>query len=315
MSRLVLRRMVALVPVWLGISLFAFTLANLAPGDPAEIILSQRLGVPPTAELVAEFRDELGLDDPYPLQYGRWVAGVVRGNLGVSFRSGNPILPELLDGFGATLQLALPAVMVAVGIAVPVGVLSALRHNSLADHASRGLALTLASMPSYWLAYLLIIAFSVELAVLPVAGRGTWRHLVLPATTLGLAFTASLMRLTRSSLLDVLRQGYVTTARAMGYPERVVVGRHAMKNAMIPVVTLAGLLFGSFVTGTVIVETVFAWPGLGKYVVDSIFNRDYPVIQGFVVFTGTVFVLLNLVIDILTAWLDPRIRLTGRGPG
>lgn len=312
MTGLVARRLAALVPVWLGISLFAFTLANLAPGDPAEIILSQRLGVPPTTELVVQFREELGLDDPYPVQYARWVSQVAQGNLGVSFRSGRPILPELLDRFGSTLQLAVPALLVALGIAMPIGIASALRHNSLTDHASRGLALALASMPSYWLAYLLIILFSVELAVLPVAGRGTWKHLVLPATTLGLTFTASLMRLTRSSLLDVLRQGYVRTARAMGYPQRVVVGKHALKNAMIPVVTLAGLLFGMFVTGAVIVETVFAWPGLGKYVVDSIFNRDYPVIQGFVVFTGTVFVLVNLAIDVLTAWLDPRVRFTGR---
>lgn len=315
MTGYALRRVAALVPVWLGISLFAFTLASLAPGDPAEIILLSRESGPPTAEEVAAMRERLRLDDPFVVQYGRWVGGALTGDFGNSFRTGEAILPQLWRKFLITLQVAVPAAAIAVVVAVSVGVLAAVRRNSLADHGSRLSALFLASVPSFVLGYLLIIVFSVKLGWLPVAGRGTWQHLVLPASTLGLATTASMMRLMRSSLLDVLGEDYVITARAMGLRERSVVGRYALKNAMIPVVTLAGLVFGFFVTGTVIIETVFAWPGLGKFVVDSIFARDYPVIQGFVVFTGTMFVLINLIVDLVYVWLDPRVRLSGAGGG
>jgi peptide/nickel transport system permease protein len=247
------------------------------------------------------------------VQYGRWVAGAVRGDLGESFRSGKPVFDELISRFPATLQVTVPGFAVAVLVAVGVGVLSAVRRGSLSDHGSRIAALLTDSIPSFVLAYLLIIVFSVTFNLLPVAGRGTWRHLVLPVLTLGLATSASLMRLTRSSLLEVLEEDYVRTARAMGLPWRSVILGHALKNAVIPVVTYAALIFGSLVTGTVIVETVFGWPGVGKYVVDSIFARDYAVIQGFVVFTGSIFVLVNLVVDLLYLRLDPRVRLGGGG--
>lgn len=309
MTAYVARRVVALVPLWLGISLFAFWLASLAPGDPAELILQESEGEAPTVEEIQALRDELGLNDPFFVQYGRWVGDALTGDLGTSFRSGEEILPALVRRFQVTLVVALPALAVALLVALPTGLIAAVRRNTVVDHTSRLAALLLASVPSFWLAYLLIIVFSVNLRLLPVAGRGTLLHLVLPAATLGVATTASLMRLTRSSLLDVLGEDYITAARAMGIRERTVIGRYAVKNAMIPVVTLAGLIFGFFVTGTVIIETVFAWPGLGKFVVDSIFDRDYPVIQGFVVFTGTMFVVINLVIDLLYAWLDPRVRL------
>lgn len=218
-------------------------------------------------------------------------------------------MAELASRFPNTLQIAVPAFVVAVVIALVVGVVSAVHRNSWTDHTSRVAALLGDSVPSFVLAYVLIIVFSVNLGLLPVAGRGGWEHLVLPVLTLGLATTASLMRLTRSSLLEVLREDYVRTARAMGLPRRTVI-RHALKNALIPVVTVAALIFAGFVTGTVIVETVFAWPGVGKYVVDSIFDRDYAAIQGFVVFTGTVFVLVNLVVDVLYTRLDPRVRIS-----
>lgn len=309
MTGYLLRRILSLVPTWLGISLFAFALANLAPGDPAELILQRQQQEPPTPEQLEAFRERFGLDDPFVVQYARWVGQAVQGDLGVSLRSGQPVLDELVSRFPATLQITLPAFAVAVLLALAVGVLSAVRRGSLSDHTSRVGALLADSVPSFVLAYLLIIVFSVKLELLPVAGRGSWQHLVLPSLTLGLAATASLMRLTRSSLLDVLGEDYVRTARAMGLPWRTVVLRHALKNALIPIVTVSALIFAGFVTGTVIVETVFGWPGIGKYVVDAIFARDYAVIQGFVVFTGSVFVVLNLLVDVLYVRLDPRVRL------
>ncbi|HWC12215.1 MAG TPA: nickel ABC transporter permease [Acidimicrobiales bacterium] len=311
MTGYLVRRILALVPIWLGISLFAFALASLSPSDPATLILERNQDEPVTPEQIEAFRDRFGLNDPFVVQYARWVGRAVQGDLGESFRSGQPVFGELASRFPATLQVTVPAFVVAVLVAVGVGVLSAVRRGSLSDHGSRLAALFADSVPSFVLAYLLIIVFAVQFHLLPVAGRGTWRHLVLPVLSLGLATSASLMRLTRSSLLEVLDEDYVRTARAMGLPWRTVVLRRALKNALIPVVTLAALVLGSLVTGTVIVETVFAWPGIGKYVVDSIFARDYAVIQGFVVFTGTIFVMVNLVVDLLYVRLDPRVRLGG----
>lgn len=299
--------------MWLGISFFAFGLANLAPGDPAELILGRELSEPPTPEQLAAFREENGLNDPFLVQYGRWTLGAATGDLGTSFRSGQPVFAELVDRLPATLQLTVPSFLVSLVVALLVGVLSAVRRNSFADHSSRLAALIGDSVPSFVLAYLLIIIFSVTLGVLPVAGRGTWQHLVLPSLTLGLATAAGLMRLTRSSLLEVLGEDYVRTARAMGVPQRTVIFRYALKNALISVVTVAALIFAGFVTGTAIVEFVFGWPGIGRFIVDSIFDRDYPVIQGFVVFVGTVFVIINLLVDVLYVRLDPRVRLAGEG--
>lgn len=307
-----LRRLLSLVPVWLGISLIAFVLATLAPGDPAEFILLQQTGEAPSREAVQALREQLGLNDPLPVQYLRWLGDAVQGDLGISYRSGRPVLSELLSRALVTLRLAIPAMIISMGIALPVGILAAVRRNSIADHFSRFAALAADSIPGYWLGYLLIIVFAVNLHLLPVTGRGTWQHLVLPALTLGVGTTAAVMRLTRSSLLEVLGEDYVTTARAVGVPHRRVVLRHAMKNAAIPVVTVAGLVLGNFLTGTVIIETVFGWPGVGKFVVDSIFDRDYPIIQGFVILAGTMFVLVNLAVDVTSAWLDPRIRFGAR---
>ncbi len=313
MTRFLVRRIGSLIPVWLGITFLAFGLANLAPGDPAELILGRELEQPPTPEQLDAFREEHGLNDPFLVQYARWTAGAATGDLGTSFRSGEPVLSELASRLPATLQIAVPAFVVSTVLALAVGVLSAVRRNSFVDHASRLAALVGDSVPSFVLAYLLIIVFSVTLNLLPVAGRGTWQHFVLPSLTLGLATTASIMRLTRSSLLEVLGEDYVRTARAMGLPRRTVVVRHALRNALIPVVTVAALVLAGFATGTVIVEYVFGWPGVGRFAVDSIFDRDYPVIQGFVVFAGTVFVLVNLVVDLLYLRLDPRVRLAKRG--
>jgi peptide/nickel transport system permease protein len=305
-----LRRGLSLVPVWLGISFVAFLLSNLSPGDPAELILNRQQDEPPTPRQLEEFREANGLNDPFLVQYATFVAGLLRGELGTSFRTGTPVLEELTSRIPATMQIAIPAVLLAVLLAVLIGVLSALRRNSLADHGARFAALLSDSVPSFVLAYLLIIVFSVQAGLLPVAGRGGWENLVLPVLTLTLATTASMMRLTRSSMLEVLGEDYMRTARAMGLPWRSVVFQHALRNALIPVVTVAGLVLAGFVTGTVIVEIVFAWPGVGTFAIDSIFARDYPVIQGYVVFAGTVYILINLCVDLLYVRLDPRVRLT-----
>ncbi len=310
MARYLLRRLVYLVPVWLGISFVAFALANLTPGDPARLMLQRQFARQPTAEEVAQARLELGLDEPFIVRYVHWLGNAMTGDLGESYRTGEPVLGALLSRFPVTLQIALLGVLGAIAISLPLGVLAAVWRNSPIDHFSRVLALLGASMPNYWVAYLLILLFAVQLHVLPVAGRGTWQHLVLPSVTLGLAASASLMRLTRSEMLEALGQDFVRTGRAKGLrPQTVVIG-HALRNALIPVVTVAGLRFAGLLGGAVIVETIFAWPGIGKFVVDSIFDRDYPVIQGFVVFMGSVFLLINLAVDLSYAWLDPRVRLT-----
>jgi peptide/nickel transport system permease protein len=210
------------------------------------------------------------------------------------------------------VQIAVLGLIGAVLIAVPIGVMGAVWRNSPIDHFSRVLSLLGAAMPSYWVAYLLILVFSVRLQLLPVAGRGTWQHLILPSVTLGLAASASLMRLTRSEMLEVLGQDFIRTGRAKGLGSRAVLIGHALRNALIPVVTVAGMRFAGLLGGAVIVETIFAWPGIGKFVLDSIFDRDYPVIQGFVLFMGTVFLLINLAVDLSYAFLDPRIRLGRR---
>jgi peptide/nickel transport system permease protein len=304
------RRFLSLVPTWLGISLFAFSLSTLSPGNPAQLILGRQLDEPPTPAQIEEFEERNGLDDPFVLQYVRWVGNAATGDLGTSYRTGSPVLGELAARVPGTLQIAIPAFVVALVAAVAIGLLSALRRNSFADHITRVASLVADSVPSFVLAYVLIIVFSVNLGLLPVAGKGAAENYVLPILTLCLATTAGLMRLTRSSLLDVLGEDYIRTARAMGLRWRTVTLRYALKNALIPLVTLAGITFASLATGVIIVETVFAWPGVGQFVVDSIFDRDYPVIQGFVVFAGTLFVVVNLVVDLLYVRLDPRVRHT-----
>jgi peptide/nickel transport system permease protein len=310
-GRYLLRRLAYLIPVWLGISFAAFGLANLTPGDPARLMLQRELGRQPTGAEVNTAREALGLDDPYLVRYGRWLGNAVTGNLGTSYRTGEPVLGALLERFPNTFQIAVLGLLGAIAVALPLGVLAAVWRNSVLDHASRVLALAGAAMPSYWVAYLLILVFAVHWQLLPVAGRGTWQHYVLPSVTLGLAACATLMRLTRSEMLEVLGQDFVRTGWSKGLDARAVILGHALRNALAPVLTVAGMRFAGLLGGAVIVETIFAWPGIGKFVLDSIFDRDYPVIQGFVVFMGTVFLLVNLAVDLGYAVLDPRIRLDG----
>jgi peptide/nickel transport system permease protein len=313
MLRYIARRLAYLVPVWLGISILAFALSLLAPGDPVRQVLQQGGIDAPSSEQIIALRRELGLDDPAPIRYARWLGGAVRGDFGRSYRTGEPVLTSLIDRFPKTAQLALVAIVLGLLIALPVGIVSALFRNSPIDQVARLGALLGASVPSFWLAYLLIILFAVQLHVLPVAGASEPRHIVLPALTLAIGAAASLTRLTRSAMLEELFQDYVRTARSKGLRERVVVVTHALRNALITIVTVTGIRLAALLGGAVIVETIFAWPGIGKYVVDSIFLRDYPTIQGFVLFAGTVVLLVNLAVDVSYVWLDPRVRLGARG--
>jgi peptide/nickel transport system permease protein len=307
--RYIARRLAYLIPVWLGISILAFALALLAPGDPVRQVL-QASGIDaPSAEQVIALRRELGLDQPGPVRFAIWLGNAVRGDLGRSYSTGEPVLQSLIDRFPRTAVLALLAVGLGLAIAVPLGILSALFRDSVVDQIARLGALVGASIPSFWLAYLLILFFAVQLRVLPVAGASEPRHIVLPALTLAIGAAASLTRLTRSAMLEELFQDYVRTARSKGLRERVVVVTHALRNALIAIVTITGIRLAALLGGAVIVETIFAWPGIGKYVVDSIFSRDYPTIQGFVLFTGTVVLLVNLAVDVSYVWLDPRVRL------
>ena len=312
MLRFIARRLVYLVPVWIGISLIAFVLANLTPGDPARLALQRQIGRQPTAEETAAAREQMGLDEPAPVRYVQWLGDALTGDLGTSYRTGSSVLGTLVDRFPTTLQIAGGGLLLAILIAIPLGILAAVYRRGPIDHSSRVLALLGASMPSYWVAYLLILFFSVRLGWLPVAGSETWKHAIMPAVTLGIGGSASLMRLTRAEMLETLGQDYIRTARAKGLRNRTMLIRHALRNTMIPISTVLGMRFAGMLGGAVIVETIFAWPGIGKLVVDAIFDRDYPMIQGFVLFMGTVFLLINLLVDLGYGLIDPRIRLSDR---
>jgi len=304
----------SLVLVLFGVSVLAFALGSLAPGDPARLLMERTLGHQATDEEVAGMRHELGLDRPAVEQYVSWAGGALQGDLGTSWSNRNERVSDLLlDRLPRTVVLAVTAMLLAVVAAVPLGVLAARRRNSLTDHASRVAALLGASVPGFFVAYLLMFVFGVRLRLLPIFGFDSPSHLVLPAITLALGSAAILTRLTRSSLLEVLGEDFIRVGRAMGLRSRAVLFRHGLRNALIPILTVIGLSFGHLVAGSVIVEWIFNWPGLGKLALDAIHARDYPLIQGFVLFTGTMFVLMNLAIDLAYVWADPRVRFQAQG--
>ena len=306
MTQLIARRVLMLVPLWLGITLLAFLLGRLAP---ATLVANQRAGGVASQDQIDATRRELGLDLPLPLQYTSWLFRVVRGDLGVSYRTGGAVLDEFASRLPATLELALAGFAVSVVLALPLGVLAASHRNGIWDHITRLVALAGASMPGFWLAFLLILVFAVKVHWLPVLGRGTWQQLVLPAVALGFGAAAGLTRLMRSSMLEVLGEDYVRTARAKGVGARGVLLHHALRNALIPIITVLGLRFGFLLSGAAVIEVVFAWPGIGRLMVEGIAARDYPLIQGYVLFTGTIFLLVNLLVDLAYGWLNPRIRV------
>ncbi len=296
-----------------GISIISFMLLNFAPGDAAEITLRrQNGGVTPPREAVVALRQEMGLDDPLPVRYMRWVSSAVRGDLGDSYRTGNSIAAELFRRMPATLLLASTALALAVAAGIPLGVLAAVKRGTWLDTGCRLLALVGAAVPSYVLAPALMLLFAVKLDWLPAIGYGSPRTLVLPALALSFGTMAQLMRLTRASVLEVLGQDYMRTARAKGLSESVVVWRHGLKNALLPVVTVLGTSTGYLLGGAVIIETIFGWPGVGQFVVVGISQRDYPVVQGFVLYMAMTFLLINLAVDVSYRWLDPRLHFGGK---
>ena len=313
MSRYLVRRLLTLPLLLVGISLISFMLLNFAPGDAAEItLLRQNGGITPSREAVVALRAELGLDSPLPVRYIRWVADALQGDLGESYRSGSSIAGELARRLPATLLLASVSMAIAVAAGIPLGVLAALKRGSWLDTASRLLALMGASVPSYVMALLLMLLFAVKLDWLPAIGYGSPKNIVLPAVALSFGVMAQLMRLTRATMLESLNQDYVRTARAKGLSERVVTWRHALRNALLPVVTVMGTSAGHLLGGAGIVEIIFGWPGIGQFVIVGISQRDYPVVQGFVLYLAVIFLLVNLAVDVLYRWLDPRLNFSGQ---
>ena len=312
MLRYICKRVVVLFFVLVGVSLLTFGMVHLTPGDPAEILLRTE-GIDATPQAVEELREKLGLNHPLPLQYRNWIGKVLRGDLGVSFETGLPVLQELKLRMPATLELTVAGIIVVLLVSLPLGLVSALFKNTFVDHLGRFFALLGASLPSFWLGLIMIYLLAVKYSLLPVMGRGSLAHLVLPSLTLGLGMSATYARLLRASMLEVLGQDFIQAARARGLRENTVLLRHAFKNALLPLVTAFGMSLGHLLGGTVIVETIFAWPGMGHYLVDSIFGRDYAVVQGYVLLMALIFVVINLLVDISYAFIDPRMRLGKKG--
>ena len=304
MARYLLRRLVLTIPVLLGVATLVFSLIHLVPGDPAQAMLGD--GASPAD--IAQLRTRLGLDRPLLEQYGGFLSGLVRGDLGVSFRTDRPVTSQIIERLPATAELAAAAMLIAIAIAIPLGVMAAVRRGTWVDQGAMTLALVGISVPGFWLGPLLALVFAVELGWLPVSGRGTLAHLVLPAVTLGSALAAIVARMTRASLLDELREQYVVAARARGVSRSRAVVAHALRNSLIPVVTILGLQLGAVLTGSIITETIFAWPGVGRLLIQSITFRDYPMVQGCILFIAVTYVAMNLVTDLVYGWLDPRIR-------
>jgi peptide/nickel transport system permease protein len=329
----VARRLLETLPVLVGVSVVVFLILRLIPGDPAIVLLGERA----TPQSVQRLRDQLGLNQPWPVQYGRFVQGVLRGDLGRSARTNRPVLEEARARFPATVELTVAALLLACLFGVGAGIVSASFRGSLADHGSRVLSLAGVSIPIFWLGLVLIWVFAVQLRWLPPDGRlgaevrytpitnfvfvdavllrrpdlavDALRHLVLPALALCTVPMAIIARMTRSSMLEVLQADYVRTARAKGLRERAVTWGHAFKNASLPIVTVVGLQVGILLSGAILTETIFAWPGIGRWIYESILNRDYPVVQGMALLLATIFVVVNLGVDVLYAALDPRIKV------
>jgi peptide/nickel transport system permease protein len=334
MGRYILKRLLNLIPVLLGITLLVFILLHLIPGDPAQILAGTRA----TPEIVEGIRDQLGLNKPLPVQYLLFLGNLLRFNLGNSIMSGASIIQEIAIRWPATFELSVAAMLIALILGIPAGVLAAVRKNSAIDNLTMSGSLVGVSMPVFWLGLLLIYLFAVNLQWLPPGLRMSqevassfkpltgfyvfdallqlnWNalkdvlaHLVLPALTLSTIPLAIIARITRSAMLEVLSQDYIRTARAKGVLERWVIFKHALKNALLPVVTIIGLQFGTLLSGAILTETIFSWPGIGFWIYDGILNRDYPVVQGGVIFVSISFVLINLLVDISYAFLDPRIQ-------
>ena len=304
MLRVLLRRLLLAIPTLAGVLVVVFLLLYVAPGDPVMSMVGERAD----PETIARLRAELRLDDPLPTQFFHYATGVLSGDLGRSYITGRPILSDLLERFPKTLQLAGAAMLLAAVCGISLGVLAARKPGGWTDRLSLAIAYLGISFPVYWIGLLLILVFAVTLRWLPPSGFGRPEHLILPALALGMRSIAFLARITRSAMLDALGSDYARTARAKGLLERTVTLRHALRNALIPVITVLGLDFGAYLTGSILTETIFSWPGLGRYVVNAIARRDLPGVQGAVLFMSVVFVLVNLITDLAYAKADPRVR-------
>lgn len=334
MSRFILHRFVSLIPTLLGISVLVFFMIHLIPGDPAEMMLGERA----SEQSLRQVREELGLDKPLYAQYGRFMSRLVRGDLGRAFKTNEKITTEIAERFPATIELSIAAMIIATVLGMTAGIISATRQYSIFDYTSMVFSLVGVSMPIFWLGLVLMIIFSVNLGWLPLSGRlsydvsletvtriylldsvltrnwpafkdALW-HLAMPAFTLSTIPMAIIARITRSSMLEVLRQDYIRTARAKGLAPRVVYLKHGLKNALIPVITVIGLQFGILMGGAILTETIFAWPGIGKWILDAVYARDFNAVQGGTMLVATTFVLINMLVDILYAWVNPRIKVS-----
>ncbi len=304
MLNFLLRRLLAIIPVLLGISLMLFIMLRMLPGDPAQVLAGQ-MASPADVEVI---RIQMGLDKPVYIQYASFLNQLLHLDLGVSARTQNPVIEEIWARLPNTVLLALCAITLATVFGIPAGIIAAVRPYSWVDYTVTVAALIGISMPVFWLGIMLMIVFAITLQWLPAGGIGTWQHLVLPSVTLAAFVVAFIARMTRSCMLEVLAQDYVTTARSKGLREKVIIIKHALKNALIPIITVVGLQFGLLLGGAVLTETVFAWPGLGRLIVDSILARDYAMIQGSILIFGLLYTLVNLLVDLTYAFVDPRIR-------
>ncbi len=301
----IIKRLIMMLPVLLGVLLIVFIITEITPADPVKIMLGENAA----PEQVAKLREEFKLDDPMLVRLGNYIYGIAtRFDFGRSYETKQPILNEILARFPKTVILASLSVLISCVLGITLGIISATRQYSILDNLSTGIALLGVSMPNFWQGLMSIIVFSVWLGWLPASGSYGWQYWVLPSMTLGTSAAATIMRMTRSSMLEVIRQDYIRTARAKGQAEYIVVVRHALKNALIPIVTVIGIQFGGLLGGSVLIETIFAIPGLGKYMVDSIAKFDYPVVQGGVLFLAFVFSFVNLLVDIVYSYIDPRIK-------
>jgi peptide/nickel transport system permease protein len=332
MLNYIIKRILALIPILLGVAIIVFLIIHLIPGDPAQTMLGERA----TAESLERLREQMGLNDPLHVQFGRYMKDLLRGDLGRSIMSNNPVSSELKQRFPATLELSFFAMMFAVIVGVPAGIFASIKQNSWFDNLSMMIALIGVSMPIFWLGLMFIWLFAVELGWFPPSSRigvgvnfqpitnlyvidsiirmnfdafkNILHHLVLPSVALGTIPMAIIARMTRSSMLEVLRKDYIRTAYAKGLTKKVVIIKHALKNALVPIITVVGLQFGVLLGGAVMTETIFSWPGLGKYLVDAIYARDFPIVQGGILFFAGVFVFVNLIVDLSYATVDPRIQ-------
>ena len=302
--RYIFKRNVMLLPVLLGVTFLVYLIISLTPGDVASMMLGQGA----TKESVAALRHDMGLNDPILIQYGRYLGRLLHGDMGISYATQKPVIGEILSRFPNTLALAFCSILVSIAISIPVGVISAVKQYSLVDNLGMVLALIGISMPSFWLGLILIIVFALGFGWFPSGGADQLKSIVLPALTLGVASTASIARTTRSSMLEVIRQDYIRTAKAKGLGTMSVILKHALRNALIPTLTVIGLEFGELLGGAILTETVFSWPGIGRLMVESIQRKDTPMVLGCIIVFSVAFSIVNLLIDILYAFVDPRIK-------